>query len=238
MGKSWSWHKRMGHMNFDNLVKINTKQAVRDMPKITNPSNTICKQCQHGKKTRVTFKEKEYITSKPLELVHIELCGPIRTQSIQGENYFMLLIDDYTRMTWDAFLINKHDEFEKFKPLKALVENETDMKIKVLISNNEGEFTSNEFEEFYGTHGIKRHYLAARTKQHVVVERKNRHTQDISQTMLNEARLLNNFRREEIYILNKGKIRVNSNKTPYEIWKGKLASIKYFRIYGRKCYIK
>jgi hypothetical protein len=101
MGKTneiWMWHKRMGIMNFDNLVKINTKKEVRYMPNITKPSNTICKQCQHGKLSRMSFNTKEYTTSKPLELVHTDLCGPTRTKSLQGENHFMLLIDDYTRM--------------------------------------------------------------------------------------------------------------------------------------------
>jgi hypothetical protein len=65
---------------------------------------------------------------------------------LQGESYFMLLIDDYTRMTWVTFLKNKSEAFEKFKAFKALVENETDMKIKCLRSDNGGEFTSNEFE--------------------------------------------------------------------------------------------
>jgi hypothetical protein len=61
MGKtyeSWLWHKRMGHMNFDNLVKINTKQAVRDMPKITKPSNIICKQCQAWKTIKGELQDK------------------------------------------------------------------------------------------------------------------------------------------------------------------------------------
>jgi hypothetical protein len=77
--ESWLWHKRMAYMNFENLVKISTKQAVRDMPKIIKPSSTICKQCRHGKESRVNFKTKEYRTSKPLELVHTNLCGPSRT---------------------------------------------------------------------------------------------------------------------------------------------------------------
>jgi hypothetical protein len=94
----------------------------------------------------VSFKTKEYATSKPLELVHTDLCGPTRTKSLQGESYFMFLIDDYTRMTWVTFLKNKSEAFEKFKAFKALVENETDLKIKCLRSDNGGEFTSNEFE--------------------------------------------------------------------------------------------
>jgi hypothetical protein len=58
----------------------------------------------------------------------------------------MLLIDYYTRMTWVSFLKNKFEAFKNFKVFNALVENQTDMKIKCLRSNNGGEFTSNEFE--------------------------------------------------------------------------------------------
>jgi hypothetical protein len=102
------------HTNFDNLVKISTKQVVRDMPKITKPSSIVYKQCQHGKQSRVIFKTKEYATSKPLELVHIDLRGPTRKKIFQGESYFMLLIDAYTIMTWVTFLKNISEAFEKF----------------------------------------------------------------------------------------------------------------------------
>jgi transposase InsO family protein len=114
---------------------------------------------------RVSFKTKEYSTSNPLELVHTDLCGPTRTQTLKGESYFMLLIDDYTRMTWVTFLKEKYEAFEKFKSFKALVENETDLKIKCLRSDRGGEFTSYEFDEFCENHGIKRHFSVARTPQ-------------------------------------------------------------------------
>jgi hypothetical protein len=89
---------------------------------------------------------KEYATSKPLKLVHTNIFGPTRKKSIQGEIYFMLLIDDYTRMTWASFLRNKYEAFENFEAFKAIVENEIDMKIKCLRSDNGGDFTTNEFE--------------------------------------------------------------------------------------------
>ena len=76
MGKedeNWLWHKIMRHINFDNLVKISKKEVVREMPKVTKIANAICKHCQHGKKTKVEFKTKEYYTTKPLELVHTDL---------------------------------------------------------------------------------------------------------------------------------------------------------------------
>lgn len=57
-----------------------------------------------------------------MELVHIDLCGPTRTQSINGEKYFMLFIDDYTRMVWVTFLKHKSEAFEKFKISRKIVE--------------------------------------------------------------------------------------------------------------------
>jgi hypothetical protein len=105
--ENWLWNRRMGHTFFYNLVKVSNKGAMRGMPKIIKPSNLVCKHCQHGKQTKVRFKMKEYSTSKPLELVHTELCYPIRTKSIPGEYYFILFIDDYTRMTWVCFLKEK-----------------------------------------------------------------------------------------------------------------------------------
>ena len=97
--ESWIWHKRMGHINFNNLVNIRKKEVVREMSEITKLANVICKHCQHGKQTKVGFKTKEYSTTKPLEIVHTDLCGPMRTKGLEGELYFMLLIYDKIRMT-------------------------------------------------------------------------------------------------------------------------------------------
>ena len=93
----------------------------------------------------------------------------------------MLFIDDYTMMTWVTFLKEKSEAFEKFKIFKAKVENESSLKIKCLKSYNGGEFTSNEFNEFCETHGIKRQFLAPKTpEQNGVVERKNKTVQEFA----------------------------------------------------------
>ena len=65
--ESWLWHRRMGHLNFDNLMKVSKKEVVRDLPKIVKPLNSVCKHCQHGKKTRASFKAKEHTTPHPFE---------------------------------------------------------------------------------------------------------------------------------------------------------------------------
>ena len=89
----------------------------------------------------------------------------------------MLLIDDYTRMTWATFLKEKSETFMKFKAFKALVEHERNQK-KCLRSYNSGEFTSNEFNGFCEKHGIKRQFSEAKTpQQNGVAERRNRTVQ-------------------------------------------------------------
>jgi hypothetical protein len=128
----------MGHMHFDNLFKVSKREAVREMPQITKPTNTLCKHCQQGKQTKTRFKSKEYSTTKQLEIVHTYLFGPTTTKGLKGERYFMLLVDYYTRMTAVCFLKNKSEDFENFKIYKEMVENEMDSRIKCLRSDNGG----------------------------------------------------------------------------------------------------
>jgi len=113
-------------------------QADCGLPDIRIPDNTICKSCQFGKKTRTNFPEKEGSTSRPLELVHTDVCGPFRTKSPRGEEYFILFIDDFSRMVWIGLTKHKEEAFEKFKSCKALAENESDHKIKCLRSDRGG----------------------------------------------------------------------------------------------------
>jgi transposase InsO family protein len=192
--ESWLWHRRMGHMHFDNLVKVSKREAVREMPQIMKPTNTLCKHCQQGKQTKTRFKSKEYSTTKPLEIVHTDLVGPTTTKGLKGERYFMLLVDDYTRMTTVCFLKNKSEAFENFKIYKEMVENEMDSRIKCLRSDNGGEFTSKEFMDYCSNHGIKRQFFVARTPQrNEVVERKNRTVQEKTRIMIMDSNLTDIF---------------------------------------------
>jgi hypothetical protein len=124
--ESWLWNKIMGHIHFDNLVKVRKREAVKEMPQITKPTNTLCKHCQQGKQTKTRFKSKEYSTTRTLEIVHNDLVGPTTTKGLKGVKYFMLLFVYYTRKTTIFFLKNKSEDFEKFKIYKEMVENEMD----------------------------------------------------------------------------------------------------------------
>ena len=122
----WLWHRRLGYLSFSQIRKSCRFKVVRDLPDIIIPESTICKPCQFGKQTRAHFIEKEGSASKPLELVHTDLCGPSRKKSPRGEEYFILFIDDFSRMCWIGLLKHEDEAFEKFKAFKALVENESD----------------------------------------------------------------------------------------------------------------
>jgi transposase InsO family protein len=126
--------------------------------------------------------------------VYTDLVGPATTKGLKGERYFMLLVDDYTRMIVVYFLKNKSEAFENFKIYKEMVENEMDSRIKCLRLDNGGEFTSKEFMEYCSNHGIKKKFFVARTPQHNgVVERKNRTVQEMARTMIMDSKLTDIF---------------------------------------------
>ena len=107
---------------------------------------------------------KDFLPST-LELIHTNICGPISPATLGGSRYFLLIIDDFSRLTWVAMLQCKSDVFEAFKCFKNLVETEKGMKIKTLRSDRGGEFTSNEFSKYCLEHGIKRQLTAPYSPQ-------------------------------------------------------------------------
>jgi hypothetical protein len=222
--ESWLWHRIMGYIHFDNLVKVSKREAVREIPQITKPTNTLCNHCQQGKQTKTRFKSKEYSTTRPLEIVHTDLVAPTTTKVLKCEKYFMLLVDDYTRMTAVFFLKNKSEAFENFNIYKEMVVNEMDSRIKCLRYDNGGEFASEEFMDYYSNHGLKNKFSVARTPQHNgVVERKNKTVQEMALTMLMDSKLIDIFwthvMHTIVHIQNRVMLINNTDKTPYELWK-------------------
>jgi len=90
--ESWLWHKRLGHTSFDNLINISKINAVQDIPKLFKPNQGVCGPCQHGEQTRTSHKTKEFSTSKPLEIIHADLCGPTRTLASKEKGTFLYLL--------------------------------------------------------------------------------------------------------------------------------------------------
>ena len=95
---SWLCHKRFYHINFDSIVRTSRMFEIRDLPRIVKPTNTICKECVLAKKSKTSFPSKKYTTTVKLEIVHRDLSSPTKTRGFYGEMYFMILVDDFSRM--------------------------------------------------------------------------------------------------------------------------------------------
>jgi transposase InsO family protein len=123
--------------------------------------------------------------SKLLELVHNDVCGPMKTTSRGGAQYFVTFINEFSRKTHVYLLRAKGEVFDKFKKYKALVENQTSKKIKTLRSDNGGEFVSKKFDNFLHECGIQRQTSAPYTpQQNGVANRTNRTIMECARSMI------------------------------------------------------
>ena len=121
---SWLWHRRLAHVNFDVLNNIVAKDLVIAFPKIKFSKYHLCDTYKKGKQTRVSFKSKNVVsTSRPLELLPIDLSGPSRTKSIGGNYYGLVIADDYSRFCWTIFLHSKDETFSAFTRFSQLSQN-------------------------------------------------------------------------------------------------------------------
>ncbi|GJV71492.1 retrovirus-related pol polyprotein from transposon TNT 1-94 [Tanacetum coccineum] len=111
--QSWLWHQRLSHLNFvtiNNLVKNN---LVRGLPKMKFEKYHLCSACEQGKIHRKHHKSKmAFASNKPLYLLHMDLCGPMRVESINGKRYVLVVVDDYSWYTWVFFLHSKDEASE------------------------------------------------------------------------------------------------------------------------------
>ncbi|KAG6488118.1 hypothetical protein ZIOFF_056876 [Zingiber officinale] len=136
------WHLRYGHLNRKGLALLKQKSMVVGLPSIQVAEGDVCEGCVFGKHHRLPFPNTSWRAQAPLELVHADICGPTQTPSLGNRRYFLLFVDDYTRMIWIYFLEKKSDAFTTFMKFKALAENQSGCWIKTLRTDRGGEFLS------------------------------------------------------------------------------------------------
>ena len=127
---SWLWHRRLGHASMYLISKLIRKGLVRDLPKLSFETNKVCNACQFGKQSKSSFKPKGIVsTTRPLELLHMDLFGPTRTTSLGGKRYGLVIVDDFSRFTWVMFLAHKDETFLVFTKFYRIVSNEKDTSV-------------------------------------------------------------------------------------------------------------
>ncbi|KAI3771143.1 hypothetical protein L6452_02301 [Arctium lappa] len=110
MQQSWLWHRRLSHLNFRYINNLASGKLVKGLQELKYEREHLCAACEKGKMKRAPHKPNlEPSTSAPLELLHMDLCGPMRTQSLSGKKYILVIVDDYSRYTWVKFLRSKDE---------------------------------------------------------------------------------------------------------------------------------
>jgi hypothetical protein len=188
------------------------------------------------------FPKRDNKAEGVLELIHSDVCGPMPSSSISGYVYYVSFIDDYSRKTWVYFLKSKDEVFNKFKEFKVLIENLSERNIKILRSDNGGEYTSKEFVNFCKYVGIKRELTTPyNPQQNGVAERKNRtimeavktmiHDQDLPMCLWEEAAMAT------VYVKNRLSHSALGLKTPEEMFTGKKPEVSHLKIFGCPVFI-
>lgn len=236
-----TWHKRMGHLGYDNLMKL---------PKITkgvdfsNTEHDDCKICPMGKAARVPFPKGGSRATEILELVHSDICGPMPTPSIGGSRYLLSFIDDKSRKVFVAFLKTKSatEVKSKFDQFLAFTERQTGKKLRTLRTDNGSEYLNRILQDELKKCGIEHQTTCPYTpQQNGVAERFNRTLQERMRCMLSEAGLEDCFWAEAIcyaaYLINRSPSS-NIDTTPEEMWTGKVPDLSQIRIFGTRCMTK
>jgi len=188
------WHQKLSHLNWQSMLLMLRSNAVAGLNFRRNESLPACETCASGKMTSILFPERGKRTSAPLEIVHADVCGPMRTPSHGGARYFLTFTDDFSRWTEVYFLKYKSEVSSKFLEYKHYAETQTGRKIKALQSDNGGEFRNSTMDGILKEFGIRHRLSTPHTsQQNGVAERKNRTLVESARCMLNELALGKQF---------------------------------------------
>ncbi|KAJ6816220.1 uncharacterized protein M6B38_417750 [Iris pallida] len=147
--ESQLWHMGLGHANMDTILRLATKKLVRSLPDISFNKDTVCSECEKNKATKSAFKSKNAIsTTRPLQLLYMDLFGPNRIASLGGKLYAFVIIDDFSRCTWVYFLTRKNDALSEFVTFCKKVQNKKGFMITRIRSDHGEEFENAEFKQF------------------------------------------------------------------------------------------
>src|ERR1044072_5444928 len=173
------------------MKRIISEGAVRGLPKMKIEERKVCGECQIGKQTKVSHKKLQHLTTtKVLELLHMDLMGPMQVESLIGKRYAFVYVDDFSRFTWINFIREKSDTFDVFRDLCLRVQKEKNCGIIRIRSDHGKEFENGKFIEFCSTKGISHEFSTPITpQQNGVVERKNRTIQESARVMLQAKKL-------------------------------------------------
>ncbi|GJW67369.1 retrovirus-related pol polyprotein from transposon TNT 1-94, partial [Tanacetum coccineum] len=193
--QAWLWHRRLSHLNFDYITLLSKKDIVTGLPKLKYVKDQLCSSCEMSKAKRSSFKSKVVPSSKGrLNLLHMDLCGPMRVASINGKKYILVIVDDYSRYTWTLFLRSMDETPEVLKDFLTMIQRNLQAQVITVRTDRGTEFLNKMLHAYFKEEGIEHQTSTPRTpEQNSVVERWNRTLVEAAQTMLSASKLHYHF---------------------------------------------
>lgn len=239
-----TWHKRFCHLGYDNLKRLVKEDMVKGIDVKAEDiklEEEICKACAQAKQTRLPFKRAEDKTTGVLDLVHMDICGPLPEETIGKKSYFITFLDDYSRYSSVTLLKNKSDAKKAIEDAFNLFETQTGRKIKEARTDNGGEFISNHMADYFGKKGINHQKTIPYTpQQNGRAERLNRTLMEKTRAMLCDGNLPKRLWGEALMTANMVRNvspTASKEKTPYEIFYSKKPDVSMLRAYGCEAFV-
>ncbi|KAI3773999.1 hypothetical protein L1987_48541 [Smallanthus sonchifolius] len=235
------WHRKLAHINYRKMNYIVRNDLVLGIPKMKFSVPNDCIPCKKGKQRKKSHKSKSTNSIvTPLELLHMDLFGPISIRSIGGKSYFLVVTDDYSRFSWVKFLSSKAETTELVQYLILSLENLFNLKVRRIRSDNGSEFKNSKMGLFCLQKGIHHEFSAPYVpQQNGVVERKNRTLVETARTMLADSKLPVTFWAEAVntacHVLNRVLTVKRHNKTCYELLNNRKPNLEYLLPFGNPC---
>ncbi|GKB33087.1 retrovirus-related pol polyprotein from transposon TNT 1-94 [Tanacetum coccineum] len=164
--QAWLWHRRLSHLNFDYINLLSKKDVVIGLPKLKYVKDQLCSSCEVSKAKRSSFKSKTVPSSKGrLNLLHMDLCGPMRVASINGKKYILVIVDDYSRYTWTLFLRSKDETPEVLKDFLTMIQRNLQASVISVRTDRGTEFLNKTLNAFFKKEGIEHQTSTPRTPE-------------------------------------------------------------------------
>jgi hypothetical protein len=162
----WLWHRRLAHIDIRNLHKLQKDVHILRLINIIFEKDRTCGAYQARKQVVAHHHAKNImITTRPLEILHMDLFDPVAYISIGGNKYGFAIVNNYSRFTWVFFLQDKSEPQEVLNKFLKRAQNEFDVKEKKIRSDNDNKFKNTQVEDFLDEEGIKHEFLALYTPQ-------------------------------------------------------------------------
>ncbi|GBO19376.1 Copia protein [Araneus ventricosus] len=235
------WHRKFCHINPRYIINTSKNESVKGLPIFKN-EQLNCEVCKLAKTKRKSFKPIGKIKStKPLQLLHMDVCGPLPSQSLRGHRYFLSITDDYSRKVIVYPMKNKSEVFDCFTKFQKRAERYLNSKIINIRTDRGMEFCHNEFQNFLDNQGIRTERTNEYTpEQNGVSERFNYTALDAVKCLLKDNNLRNGFWAEALLCFTYTWNRIchqSHNKTPFELYCGRKPSIRHLKPFGATAYI-